>query len=119
MKSSSIRMYRSTDAETPCNASDETPKGSNAFVFYVANLTREQFTVARRHIAAFHEFETFDDWDEARRAWQFGLSLAGIEARVVDVDLPFFARGCREGPLNPSQETIRSFLNRKNGAFGD
>ena len=100
MKTNSLRISDHADAQTDRKPCEPPRTVASEFVFYVANLSREQFTVARRRIARFREFESFDEWDEARRGWQFGLSLAGIDALVVDVDLPLFASGCGEGPLN-------------------
>ena len=118
MKANSLRNSEREEAQAECKSREESRGDAIASVFYVANLTRHQFTVAKRRFAAFREYENFDEWDEARRGWQFGLSLAGIKALVVDVDLPLFACGSGEGPLNPPQAAIRSFLKRK-GDLGD
>ena len=91
---------------------------TNGSVFYIASCSRDQFEVARRRIRPFREFESFSEWEDARRWWQFGLCLAGVNALVVNVDLPLFAR-CRGGPLNPPQEAIRSFLHAKEKSLGD
>lgn len=96
---------------------EELAKDLEGTVFYVATLSRVQFEIARRHIRAFADFENFNDWENSRQWWQFGLSLAGVEALVVNVDIPLFARECERVPLNPPQPVIRRFLDAQQRSF--
>ena len=83
------------------------PKGCNFDV--VAVLSGRDFERARAAMPDIAPHEDYEDWLDDRYGATIGLCSAGVDARMVAVDLSAFLAWRRFAGLAPSQETLDAF----------
>ncbi len=82
---------------------------SNADISVIALVAEDEFTLARAAIPEWREYSCYEEWLESREGFQMGLTMAGVEVRMVPVVLSTFLGWCRETKTQSSAGALETF----------
>lgn len=75
----------------------------------IAMVSPDEFERGRGVIAEFSEHPSYEDWVDCREGLFMGLSMSGVDSRLVDVSLKDFLAWCEAEGLQPSEPALDSF----------
>lgn len=75
-------------------------------------LAREEFAWARLALPDLNHYADYDDWLDAREGLQLGLSMAGVDARIVVVELRRFLAWRRLTGMHANEGALDAFAAR-------
>lgn len=75
----------------------------------VGIVAEEEFERAQAAICALAGYCDYEDWLDARWGLQFGLALAGVEAKLVVVDLASFLEWCALTETSADERALDAF----------
>ncbi|MGO8798277.1 MAG: hypothetical protein ACLQJL_04240 [Roseiarcus sp.] len=78
----------------------------------IAMISPEEFERGRGIIPEFCEHPSYEDWLDCREGLFMGLSMSGVDSRLVDVSLKDFLLWCQAEGLPPSEPALDSFALR-------
>jgi hypothetical protein len=78
-------------------------------VYPIAMVSSEEFESGRAVIAEFSEHPSYEDWIDSREGLFMGLSMSGVDSRLVDVSLKDFLAWCEAEGFEPSEPALDSF----------
>jgi hypothetical protein len=67
------------------------------------------FQVAKTMIRELNDYVDYDDWLDVREGTQLGLAMAGVDSRLVTIDLSRFLRWCARVARQPSEAALDAF----------
>jgi hypothetical protein len=82
---------------------------TRAHVAVLAITSEEEFAWAQVTISDLSLHDSYQDWLDSREGFQIGLSVAGVDVRMVRVELTPFLVWCRLTRTQPSERTLDSF----------
>jgi hypothetical protein len=78
-------------------------------LYPIAMVSCDEFEAGRAVIPEFVEHPTYEDWLDCREGLFMGLSMSGVDSRLVDVSLKDFLAWCETEGLAPSEPALDSF----------
>jgi hypothetical protein len=84
-------------------------KGSQLKAAAVGVITHDEFSRAQAAICELGGYDDFEDWLDARWGLQCGLAMAGLEARLVAVDLSSFLDWCALTGTSADERALDAF----------
>jgi hypothetical protein len=75
----------------------------------IAMIHEREFSWAQVAVPDLAGYLAYDDWLDNREGFQFGLAIAGVEARMVSIALQPFLAWCRLTRTLPSEGSLDSF----------
>jgi hypothetical protein len=78
-------------------------------IVQIAVVPPEEFERARGAIPGLAEQYCYEDWLDCREGLFMGLSISGIDSRLVSVSLEAFLRWCDDRVVTPSESLLDSF----------
>jgi hypothetical protein len=72
-------------------------------------LERKEFAWAQTVLSDLNHYADYEDWVDSRESLQFGLVIAGVDARIAAVDLRRVLMWCRLSDVLPSERSLNAF----------
>jgi hypothetical protein len=85
---------------------------SKTDVAVIALVSEDEFTWAQIVIPEWHDYSGYQEWRESREGLETGLTMAGVNVKVVPVVLTSFLGWCRDTKTSPSARALETFAGR-------
>jgi hypothetical protein len=82
---------------------------SGAHFAVLAVTSKEEFAWAQVAIPDLSLQDSYEDWLDSREGFQIGLSMAGVDVRMVRVELTPFLAWCRLTRTRPNERRLDAF----------
>jgi hypothetical protein len=82
---------------------------TRAHLAVLALTSEEEFAWAQVAISDLSLYQGYQDWLDSREGFQIGLSMAGVDVRMVRVQLTPFLAWCRLTRTQPSERALDAF----------
>jgi hypothetical protein len=82
---------------------------SKADISVIALVAEDEFTSARYVIPEWREYSCYEEWLDSREGFQMGLTMAGVEVRMVPVALSSFLGWCRDTKTQSCAGALETF----------
>ena len=89
---------------------DPPPIASDGMVpAFVGVFEATEFSIARSVILGLRTYADYNDWLDVREGLQIGLAMAGVDARIIRIELSSFLAWCGRAGRQPSEEALDAF----------
>jgi hypothetical protein len=82
---------------------------SQADISVIALVAEEEFALAREAIPEWTDYASYEEWLDSREGFQMGLTMAGVEVKMVPVMLSAFLVWCRYTQTHSSAVALETF----------
>jgi hypothetical protein len=82
---------------------------SKADISVIALVAEDEFALARVTIPEWSEFSSYEEWLDSREGFQMGLTMAGVDVRMVPIVLSAFLVWCRHTQTQSSAGALETF----------
>jgi len=82
---------------------------TRAHIAVLAMTSEEEFAWAQVAIPDLSLHDSYEDWLDFREGFQIGLSMAGVDVRMIRVELTPFLAWCRLTRTRPSERRLDAF----------
>jgi hypothetical protein len=82
---------------------------SKADISVIALVAEDEFASAQAMIPEWRGYPSYEEWRDSREGYQIGLSMAGVEVRMVPITLATFLAWCRETKTPLSAGALETF----------
>ena len=72
-------------------------------------MAEDEFALARVAIPEWSEYSSYEEWRDSREGFQMGLTMAGVEVRMVPIALSTFLVWCRDTKTQSSAAALETF----------
>jgi hypothetical protein len=77
--------------------------------YHLAIIKPEEFLLAQLSIFDLRDYGDYEEWMEAQESRQFGLAIAGVEARRIPIELSAFLDWCQHTLQRPNSSTLDKY----------
>jgi hypothetical protein len=82
---------------------------SKADISVIALVAEDEFASAQAMIPEWRGYPSYEEWRDSREGYQMGLSMAGVEVRMVPVKLTRFLAWCRDTKTPSTADAMETF----------
>jgi hypothetical protein len=82
---------------------------SKAETAVIALIAKHEFARARLVVPGLSVYSSYEEWRESREGFQMGLAMAGVDVKMVPVELTPFLAWCRLTGTPSSERALEAF----------
>ena len=75
----------------------------------LAVVPEDAFPMAQQLISGLDQYVDYEDWLDCRQGFEMGLMMAGVEVKMVAVEIAAFTGWCRNSGARPSEAMLDVF----------
>ncbi len=77
--------------------------------YHLAIIKPEEFPLAQLSIFDLRDYSDYEEWVETQESRQFGLAIAGVEARRIPIELGAFLDWCQQTLQRPNSTALDKY----------